>query len=168
MKRTNWNRLRRVRTRRSYSGRELARVLDVHPRTIQTWRKIGLMPIEGSSNPLLYLGEEIKRFLSRKRNESRRPLEIHQFYCAKCKKAAETTLESLDWVYTGKRIGRVDESVIVKGRCTCCGTSLSRFSTKSGLERVLDAMMGKAHQSGLEGIELPASITDIEGERKPC
>lgn len=162
MKRSQASKIHLIISRRSYSTSEIADLLGVHKRTIQAWHKDGLATIDEDSKPFLFMGEEIKRFLSGKRQSRRIELGAGQFYCPRCRAARNSEPENISIKPTGKRIGKVDEFVMVKGICTVCRCRLTRFSTKSKVNSVNLPRKAKKGKRILEGnLSLPL-YTDIE------
>jgi hypothetical protein len=155
--------IRRIKDKSSYSTGEIARVLQVHPRTVQTWYKSGMKTIDASERPLLYMGADIKHFLSGRQKRGRTPLGVSQFFCLRCKKATTSEPSRIDITFTGKSIGRSRESVRITGNCRICQSRVTRFTTSNGVEALLDAMMNEACDSRLKGYEYAASNTDLGG-----
>lgn len=162
MKRSQTSNIRLIVSKRSYSTPEIARILGVHARTVQAWHKEGLSAIDENSKPFLFMGEDIRRFLLGKRNARRIKLGPGQFYCPRCRAARSSDPENITINPTGKRIGKDDEFVMVKGICEKCGCRLTRFSTKSLANLVILPRKAKRGKRILEGnLSLPL-YTDIE------
>lgn len=121
---------RHMRGRRSYTSKEIAKMLGVHPHTVRIWHKNGMTPIDPLDRPLLFLGSEIKRFLTARRQARKVILGPDQFYCPRCRAARNSNPGDIQVGFSGKRIGRDDESIIVQGVCQICSCRLFRFSTK--------------------------------------
>lgn len=112
---------------------ELARTLGCHIRTIQTWHRNGLTPINPGDRPLLFLGEEVRRFDANRRRQRRCALQPSEFYCPRCRAARESKPGNLRIEYDGRRMGHDDEFALIKGKCPICECSLTRFSTRTKL-----------------------------------
>lgn len=128
-KKRNHN-VRLIRTRRSYSMSELADLLKIHVRTVQSWRKQGMTPIDPDDRPLLFIGSEIQRFLSQRQKARKLVLKDEEFYCPKCRTAQTSYPQNIYLEYTGRRIGKTDKQVLIKGKCATCDCELTRFSTR--------------------------------------
>lgn len=122
--------IRLIRQRRSYTMRELSDLLGVHVRTVQTWHKLGMKPIEPDGRPLLFIGADVKRFLSKRQNARKCPLKENEFYCPRCRAAQTSFPEGLNVEDTGRRMGKEDTQVLIRGICRTCSCRLTRFSTK--------------------------------------
>jgi len=133
--------LKLIKTRESYTTRKLSEVLGVHIRTVQEWRKQGLMPIENTI-PLLFMGFEIKKFLEQKLKTKRIKLQDDQFYCVKCRKAVSSKDNKVQIINTGKVIGKNNlKELIVKGTCVNCNCILNRFSHEEKLKALQSAFI---------------------------
>lgn len=126
-------RIRLIRARHCYTMSELAALLGVHNRTVQSWRKLGLRAIDESDRPLLFLGFEVKDLLIRRRMSGKRKLLPGQFYCVRCRDARFSRPRSLLFRFTGKKMGKDDEQVLISAECEECGTRLNLFGTRRGL-----------------------------------
>lgn len=141
-------RIRLVRVRKSYTMKELARFLGVNKRTIQYWRREGLAPIDPDDKPLLFMGDEIRRFLGDRVKKRKCPLEIDQFFCPRCRGARRSNPADVRITDTNRRIGKGDSSLIVSGICRVCGCRVNRFSTRKRLNPAWSRMVGtRAHRS---------------------
>jgi|CXWL01.1.fsa_nt_gi hypothetical protein len=120
--------IRRITSRRSYSTLELSELLDTHPQTIRDWRLRGLQPIDESAHSSLYLGDEVRRFLSKCEADRKVKLDIDEFYCMHCKQATKASETRMD--DTGIIIGHDKASIIRVGKCVKCGGRVRRFDAK--------------------------------------
>ncbi len=162
MRRNLSNKIRLIIARRSYSTSEIAELLGTHIRTVQIWHSEGLKPIDETAKPFLFMGEEIKRFLSKKRSARKIRLGKDEFYCPRCKAARKSDGKNITIINTKRKIGRSDESVLIKGICPVCGCRLNRFSTKNKSKTLSFVQNGKQRKRILEGdLFLPLN-TDIE------
>jgi len=133
LKRRVWKQSRRIKSRRSYTMKELAKLLGIHRRTVQAWRQKGLTPIDPDDKPLLFMGGEIRRFLAARRQAGRCPLQPDEFYCPRCRAARRSTPDSVQVEDTGRRMGECDSSLLIRGECIECGCRMNRFSTRKRL-----------------------------------
>ncbi len=129
--------IRYIRGKRSYTLREISILLKVNIRTTQAWHREGLRPIDPDDRPMLFLGADIKKFLTKRRDSHKIKLLPGQFYCPKCRAARNPRPGSVTFTPTGRRIGLDDEQVFIKGICSKCGCRLTRFTTKSRLQATI-------------------------------
>lgn len=128
--------LKNLKSRQSYTARQLAEVLDVHIRTVQTWKKEGLKPIE-STVPLLFMGFEVKDFIQQRQSDKKIKLAKNQFYCVKCRKAVMSKENRIEVIKTQKLIGKdLLSELILRGECEICGCKLNRFSHVGKLNEI--------------------------------
>lgn len=125
-------RIRFIRARRSYSIKELGGLLGVHSRTVQLWHREGLSSIDDRSHPLLFLGAVAKDFLRVKIRKRRVKLGPNEFFCPRCRRAAQSIPGKINVISTGKRMGKNKELVYWRGECERCGCMLVRFATFKG------------------------------------
>lgn len=162
MRKSPSNNIRLIIARRSYSTKEIAKLLGVHDRTIQEWHLNGLRPIDEIAKPFLFMGGEIIRFLSERRSSRKVKLGEDEFYCTRCKAARKSDTRNIEIINTKRAIGQGDESVLIKGICHVCGCRLNRFSTKNKLKTLFFMRNNERHRRILKGdLFLPLN-TDIE------
>lgn len=119
--------LRKIKTKRSYTFKEISELLNVHIRTVQSWHTDGLEPLEGSNNPYLVMGGEIKMYLKQKSQKNKAPLKQNEFYCFKCRKAV---VPQDVYKYVNGVIGGNKPSIRLEGTCTVCNTKVNKFTSK--------------------------------------
>ena len=124
--------LKTVKSRRSYSFREIAGICGVHIRTVQMWRKEGLETLVGTQNPYLVMGCSLKSFLSDKRSKRRTKLKDNELYCLVCRKGVEPL--NISAVANGT-VGNSKKSVVLKGTCPICRNNVRRFAVVGGSAR---------------------------------
>jgi hypothetical protein len=128
--------LKNLKSRQSYTTRQLAQTLDVHVRTVQTWKGAGLKPIENTV-PLLFMGFEVKDFIQKRQTQKKITLAKNQFYCVKCRKAVLSKNNKIEIIETQKLIGKdLLQELILRGECELCGSKLNRFSHIGKLDEV--------------------------------
>ena len=118
-----------IKSRSSYSIKDIATLLNVDRKTCSRWiKKENLKVVDEDSSPLLIMGEDLKIFINPKRSAKKKPLAKNQFYCFKCKKVVEALNGSENIVKTGKRIGKnkIEQQKKI-GLCEQCGTKINRF-----------------------------------------
>lgn len=164
MGRINGQTIRRLRLRRTYEARELARILDVHIGTVRTWCKSGLKPIDTKKFPRLYLGRDVRDFLNQKFKGAWTKMLPSEFLCFKCRSATTSEAKNISVEVTGKRMGKSDIQAIVSGLCKNCGTSCRRLSTVEKAAKAFNSRevlwLGENRLSGLQSSNL-----NIDSER---
>lgn len=129
MTRYQAGRIRLIRKRRTYTVKELAQLLQVHPRTIQRWHFDGLVAVE-RSHPLLFLGYDAKVFLKTILARRRQKLGPNQFFCMHCRQPRRSLPERIETRPTGKRIGNGCELLLLYGQCCVCGCKMVLFTKR--------------------------------------
>lgn len=125
--------------------------------------------IDEMSKPFLFTGEEIKRYLTEKARARKIKLKDSEFYCLRCRAARTSAPENMSVINTGKRIGKDDEFVMIKGKCGICGSSLTRFSTQSAARSPFLVRKSKRRGRILTGdlfLPLNADIGGFEVDEK--
>jgi hypothetical protein len=156
--------VRLLKAKRSYTMNEISEVFGIHVRTVQSWRKSGMSPIDPDDRPFLFLGKDIGQFLVNRRNSSKIKLKENEFYCPRCRFARQSFQEKIDIVYTGKRLGLVDELILVKGICVKCQCRLNRFAKKSAIKSSILYQIYRKAQDTLKGNSRPIVNADLFGE----
>lgn len=125
-----------IKSRHSYTFEEISELLNVHTRTIQTWKKEGLNIID-SIKPYLVMGYDLKAFLQKKLETRKIKLDSNEFFCAKCREAVRSTDNDVWLKLTGKTLGNYGfKEIIIKGICEHCNTRLNRFSHSGKIEEI--------------------------------
>lgn len=104
---------------RSYSVEEIARLSKVHKNTVRTWLQQGLKAIDGQ-RPTVVRGEEIRRFLSERRERAKRPSGPGRIYCLPCRAPKVPALKMAHCIVTGDTTGTL------QGICPDCGRMIYR------------------------------------------
>jgi hypothetical protein len=141
---------------------ELADLLEVHIRTVQTWHENGLSPFDCEKRPFLFHGLAVKRFLTELAGAGRTKLAPTEFYCPRCKTGRESNPSDLRCVITNRRMGRDDYQVLIKGTCILCGCRLTRFSTRNRLILSPFCTIAKGAEAVLKGNSTTPSATDLK------
>lgn len=122
---------RRLKSHATYTIRELADALGIHPRTVTNWRAQGLQPID-DVRPLLFKGADAKAFLTAQRKGRRRPCRPGEFYCFSCQKPRQCDGGLADLV----RPADGSPTLQLVGLCETCGTTMHRFVKPADVARV--------------------------------
>lgn len=116
-----------IKTKRSYSAVQISELLNVHIRTVQSWKKQGLNIVEGTYHPYLVMGEDLKVFLINQSKKRKTTLNSDEFYCLSCKKPVKA--QFIQNQNNHRRIGKNKISVTIQGICETCGKKVNRFSS---------------------------------------
>lgn len=150
----------RLRLHRSYTMRELAEVLDVHVRTIQSWHKQGMSAIDEQTRPLLFLGNTTRSFLKTRLEKRRTALGPDEIYCLRCATGVIPRPDRVSIEVTDRRLGRHSKLVVVRGECPHCRGKVVRLaSLRSICESVWWTKLQQADKR-LSGISIPYCNTD--------
>jgi len=87
-----------------------------------------MQPIDETKHNSLFMGSEIKRFLTKGQADQKLKLANDEYYCMHCKGARRAIEERV--VDTGAMIGRGKSSMRREGRCCECGLRVRRFDVK--------------------------------------
>ncbi len=139
MKRYNY---RIIKIHRIYTTTEAAKLLKVHPRTVQNWiLKEGLKVVDPNAIPYLIRGEDLSRFIKNKMHNRKCKLQANQFYCLQCKCARESKSNKVKVIYTGKKYGSGIEMLSLIGNCSKCGETVRKYWSSSRLIELIKAKM---------------------------
>jgi len=120
---------RRIIGVRPYDFNEVANLFGVHVRTVQRWHKLGMVVVDETSRPFLVVGNELRRFVTKQKNDVKHKLLENEFFCVKCRAGRKVKPGSMTTESTGKRVGKNSQQIILRGICESCGTKLCRFTT---------------------------------------
>lgn len=155
--------LRLIRLRRTYTISELAKLLGVHARTVQSWHKQGLKPINPDEGRHLFMGSMVREFLRNRQAKRKHPLKEDEFYCPRCHQARQSKLDKIQIVFTKKKMGKHDMQVIIKDQCAVCECGLNRFSTENRLKNSFWSQFLVRAESRLRGNNYAPVNTDLRG-----
>lgn len=118
---------RRIKTHRSYTISEAAKLLGVHKNTVETWLRVGLPHIR-APRPILILGHDLKHFLSDRRQKARKPCPTGHLFCLKCRAPRRPAGQMLDYEPITRSSGNL------KGICEACETLIYRRVSMTKIE----------------------------------
>ena len=74
------------------------------------------------------MGEELRRFLSKKREKQKISLGTDEYFCLKCRKAVLPKSGTEKQVPTGNKIGKLAQiQYFRRAKCVKCGTAIYRL-----------------------------------------
>ncbi len=123
---------RLVKTHRSYTVGEAARVLNVCKGTIRRYLKDGL-PCLNEQRPLLILGQDLKAFLNAKR-KPKQTCRIDQCFCMSCKAPRKPAFNEVEFQPT--KAGRGN----IRALCEVCSTVMHKAVSAFGLKALGDIL----------------------------
>lgn len=129
MRRKTYNLGRRLRDFHSYTTKQLAEKLGVHVRTVQGWKKKGLLPIDSEAAHPLFRGLIVKNFLRAIRKSTHVNLQGAQFYCPRCRGPRKSLRDCLSIRLIGNQPLAPANRCIVVGTCSQCGCGLNYFTS---------------------------------------
>jgi len=75
---------RLIKSHRSYTVEEIAKLFDIHKNTVRHWVKDGLAAID-DKRPMLILDHVLAAFLQARRMKNKQPCKPGEFYCVRCR-----------------------------------------------------------------------------------
>ena len=102
---------RRAKIHRNYSVDEVARLLSVHKNTVRTWLRDGLQAID-NQRPSLIQGQELRRFLTDRRQRTKQVCGPGRIYCLPCRAPKVPAGKIADCIQTG--------DITLQGICPDC------------------------------------------------
>ena len=143
-----------VKTNRTYSIAEVARLFGICRHTVRRWIGSGLKTID-DQRPILILGLELRRFVQLKRSRNKRPCQPGEMYCFKCRMPRRPSLNAVSLTFESDRLGRL------MGDCSTCGTVISRLVSPRNLKQVcgdlivtLTPAQSRIDESGCPGLSV--------------
>jgi len=105
---------------RNYSISEIALLYGVHKNTVKTWLRRGLKRID-NQRPYIILGRDLKQFIKDLRGINKRPCELGEIYCMKCRVPRTPEQGSTVFETETSRYGRI------KANCNVCNSPMNRY-----------------------------------------
>jgi hypothetical protein len=110
----------RCKINRNYTISEIALLYGVHKNTVKAWLKRGLKRIDDHS-PYLILGTDLRLFLKDLRTINKRPCEVGEIYCMKCRAPRTPEQGSIVFETAASISGRI------KGSCNVCLSPMNKY-----------------------------------------
>jgi len=110
----------RCKINRNYTISEIALLYGVHKNTVKAWLKRGLKRID-DHRPYLMLGTDLRLFLKDLRTINKRPCELGEIYCMKCREPRIPEQGSITFESASSKSGRI------KGSCNVCFSPMNKY-----------------------------------------
>jgi hypothetical protein len=150
---------RLVKSHRSYSVEDLARVFKLHKNTVRNWFKQGLRPID-DQRPILTRGEEVRRFLLERRARTKQTCGPGQIYCLPCRAPKVPAGKMAECILTGGTTG------MLQGICPDCERMIYRRINPDKLEAVRGDLDVAVTQARPRLTERTTSSVDCDFEQE--
>jgi len=106
---------------RSYSVDEVARLFGTHRNTVRSWIRGGLRTID-AIRPHVIAGIDLRDFLHKRRQASKRPCEPGEIYCMRCRAPRRPAQGRVDYHPLTATAGNLI------GLCSVCSARMDRRS----------------------------------------
>lgn len=120
---------RRAKIHRTYTVEEAARLFGVHRRTVRNWIAEGLPALQGRK-PYLIIGQDLREFLSMRRQQARQPCAAGQLYCLRCRMPRNPAGDMLDYLPITLLSGNL------RGICPTCEALMHRRVSLANIDAV--------------------------------
>lgn len=145
MKKKRTYNTRLIKRHRSHTVQEIAALYDLHPNAVHRWIKAGLRCID-NQKPLRVHGDDLIAFLKTKQTTRKRPCNVTEAYCCKCRKAQPFWENAVDLLI------RNPKQLTITGLCAVCSTK----TFKGGSIRKLSEYQKTFHVQTIQGQHLIA------------
>jgi hypothetical protein len=125
-RRPDW---RRIKTLRSYTIDEAARLVQVHRNAVRYWIKSGL-PVFADRRPHLIQGGDLAAFLKERRQAKKHKCGPGQLFCLKCRLPRSPADGMVDYQPSTPTRG------ILVAICPVCETIMHRFTSQARLSDI--------------------------------
>lgn len=158
---------RLFKAKRAYSFAEIAEKLNTHELTVQRWHRAGLKTLEDHARPFLVMGQDLRDFLKTRRQNRKKPLNIGEFYCPRCREPRRSRTDRLTAQATQRWLGKTYQQVLLRGVCEVCGQALLLFSSdRKAAEWVKNGLIFTEPLEVINGSGISSVNVDITKGRK--
>jgi hypothetical protein len=102
-----------------YRVDEIARKLAVHPNTVRSWFRVGLLKID-ERRPIMVRGYDLRAFLEQRRRAAKTACPPGHLYCFKCRAPRMPAEKMADYILPVKGAGNLT------GLCSVCERWMKR------------------------------------------
>lgn len=146
--------IQRISRKKTYSIEDVSDLCSVHPQTVRSWITKGLQRLD-DARPTLIHGEALHEFLKSRLRERKRPCELGQMFCCKCRQGRFPVLPiNVHFPNTSK--------VELTGSCQQCGTEMHRY----GATTDLPVLLIQFDASASDNTDLSRSARAVENANK--
>lgn len=150
--------LRRVRGQRTYTTLEAANILGVAVGTVRTWLRADL-PTLDESRPILILGSDLKKWLSKRSATRKRKCRPDEMFCMHCRFPRKPHPGTTHIVQSNQKTLRIS------GSCVDCGATMNRAGAVAKIQEIVEAFgIGTIPQEHIAGCENPLVKRNLEKE----
>jgi hypothetical protein len=125
---------RGIKSNKAYEVHELADAACVTPATVRNWFKDGMGRID-DTRPTMILGFQALDYLNSRKTKGKRPMQVGEFYCLRCKAARMPFGAMADYVPISTIGGHLKA---LCGVCECNCNRNIRASELPALSKVLE------------------------------
>jgi Helix-turn-helix domain len=140
----------RIKSHRSYTVDEAARMLGVCKESVRRWRKAGL-PFLDDQKPVLIMGQDLKAF-SKSRVKPKQKCKLHECYCFRCKAPREPAGGLADFVPLTATNGNF------KAMCAVCLSMMCKRASKESLTALMEIL----------DVTVRQAVERLGDSAKPC
>ncbi len=151
----------RVKIHRSYRVEEVSVLLSVHKNTVRAWVRDGL-PTCDRKRPILILGHELRAFLHSRRAKRKRPCQLGEIYCFRCRVPKFPAASMADYRPITNTLGNL---TAICPDCECLMNQRVSVSKLRSLQGRLDITFPLALQRLSESHQ-PSVNSDLQRERQ--
>ena len=124
---------------RVYTRKEIADLLGVDPTTISQWVKRGLPVLNKDEKKWFLKGQEVKKYLIKRKSGKKINLKPGEFYCLYCRAPRRAIPDSIEIKDNGFYFGKgesMNRCITVAGRCSECLTKITLFTSSDKLRNM--------------------------------
>jgi helix-turn-helix protein len=124
---------RLVKSHRTYTVEEIARLFAIHKNTVRGWLKAGLRAID-DKRPILILGRDLAAFLKARRAGKKQHCGLGQMYCVRCRAPKFPAADMAEYLPVTEKLGNLTAI------CPDCNSIMHRCVSMAKLGEVRGKM----------------------------